>query len=140
MADFPFPADTIRNHRFHGVIEGTFVMDGDHVQLKTTFGTVGLLPRNGKGGANAFYAAKKNAANHPDAVIRAYGYPRTTPAGLVHRMELCSWHVVGTPLPAGNQSINGPPLRTWAAVLVWPCSRPERRSGDGEGEVRREWS
>lgn len=105
MPDFPFPADTIQDHRFHGLIEGTFEMDGDHVQLKTTFGAIRLMPRGGKGGARAFYAAWKNAENHPDAVIRAYGYPRTTPAGMVHRMELCSWHLAGSPPPNAKTSL-----------------------------------
>lgn len=125
MTEFPFPANTIRNHRFHGVIEGSFEIVGSHIQLKTTFGSIRLLPRSGKNGANAFYAARKTAENHPGEIVRAYGYPRTTDAAVVDRMELCSWHLLGTPDPDGPLSV----ARRFQSGELFLCGRVRRLEG-----------
>lgn len=98
---FPFPADTIRNHRFHGVLQGVFVTDDGIIRLQTPFGLLRLYPRQGKTGKRPLRAAYRNHEAFPDAVVNVYGYPRTSDAGVIERLEMVSFHVPGSPEPDG---------------------------------------
>ena len=57
MTDVPFPADTIRNHRFHVAAQGVFVTDDGIIRLQAQSGLLRLYPRHGKTGKRLFRAA-----------------------------------------------------------------------------------
>ena len=101
MTEFPFPSNTIKNHRFHGVLQGVFDTENGIIRLQTAFGLVRLYPRPGKSGKRPFRAAYRNHEAFPDAVLNVYGYPRTSDAGIVERLEMVSFHVSGSPEPDG---------------------------------------
>ena len=82
---YPFPADTINAHRFHGLIQGTFELEDGVLRLRAAHGLIRLYPRPGNGG-RTFHAARLQQQNHPDAVINVYGYPRTDDDGCVRRL------------------------------------------------------
>lgn len=124
MTDFPFPADTINHHRFHGLIQGTLVDVEGHIQLKASFGNLRLFPRGGKGGNRAFFAARKNLKAYPDQVVNAYGYPRTTDEGIVDRMEFVSWHTPDQ-RPTNEGSVSG----RFEPGQLYLCGRVRRIEG-----------
>ena len=106
MAEFPFPADTITNNRFHGVLQGTFELEDGTLRLRTPFGLIRLYPRPGKDGKRPFRAAYRNHEAFPDAELNVYGYPRTNEKGVVERLEMVSFNTVGSPDPDGPLSVS----------------------------------
>ena len=104
--DFPFPPDTIKNNRFHGVLQGTFELDDGVIRLRTSFGLIRLYPRPGKDGKRPFRAAYLNRKAFPGAEVNVYGYPRTNEKGVVERLEMVSFHMVGSPDPDGPLSVS----------------------------------
>ena len=115
---YPFPADTINAHRFHGLIQGTFELEDGVLRLRAAHGLIRLYPRPGSGGST-FHAARLQQQNHPDAVINVYGYPRTDDDGCVRRLEVGSWFVDGSPRPENNQCI----ARNFKPGTVYLCGR-----------------
>lgn len=103
---FPFPADTINSNRFHGVIQGTFELENGTLRLRTPFGLIRLYPRPAKDGKRPFRAAYLNLRDNPGAGVNVYGYPRTNEKGIVERLEMVSFHMVGSPDPDGPLSVS----------------------------------
>jgi hypothetical protein len=143
---YPFPADQIQNHRFHGLIQGTFtVNDEGHLLLQTSFGTIGLLARKGGSGPRSSFAARKQHQNHPNSVVNAYGYPRTSDNGTIVTMELCSWFVDGSPEPDDYEGI----ARRFQLGQLFLCGRVRDQDASGlitakvksdiPGVGRRQW-
>lgn len=126
MTVFPFPADQIENHRFHGLIQGTFELDHGALRLRTTHGLLRLYPRPGKGGGSAFHAGRKQHQNHPGLIVNAYGYPRTDSDGVVRRLEMMSWFLEGSAAPEGFGGIS----RKFSPGQLFLCGRV-RKIEDG---------
>ena len=100
--NYPFPADTINAHRFHGLIQGTFINNEGKLQLQTSFALVRLYPYFGKRGKHILLSGFKHLNSHPNDAINVYGYPHTNDDGKVARMTFVSWHVEGN-TPPENQ-------------------------------------
>lgn len=131
MTDYPFPADTIQNHRFHGLFAGSFTIDGHQVKLQTSFGLLNLFPLEGKGGKRAVLAAKNQQLHHPESEINAYGYPRVKGGKLIG-LQLASWHVVG------SEGSDGPPpiSRRFAPGQIFLCGLVKEISPNAGGPIK----
>ena len=122
MTEFPFSADQIQKHRFHGVIQGNLELEEGALRLRTTYGLIRLYPRAGKGGGRVFRAAYAQQSNHPDTTINAYGYPRTDKDGIVRRFELISWFTEGSTPPEDYKGIG----RKFSPGQIFLCGRVRR--------------
>ena len=127
MTDFPFPADEIKNHRFHTLIQGTFELDEHRLRLRTEFGVIGLYPVDHSGN-RALHAGRAHHQESPDAVVFAYGYPRVKD-GCIHGMQLCSFHT-GDKQPAKDSV-----AARFMPGQVFLCGRVKEATPNGGGPV-----
>ena len=45
---FPFPADTLHRHRFHGLIQGAFELEGEYLGLTVWSASIPAQKRGGR--------------------------------------------------------------------------------------------
>ena len=132
MTEFPFHADQIEEYRFHGLIEGTFEKSPERlIHLNTSFGKIRLHPTKGAKRGRAFYAANRDLENHPNQVIYAYGFPRTNPKAVIHKMELACWRYPEAPM------IDSPSVANrFQPGQIFLCGRVHQIHKDGRISVQ----
>ena len=120
-------AEQIKNHRFHGVLSGRLTCINDRLILLTSWGEVPLFFPRFK--TNAHYAAKTNALHNPDQLLHVYGFPKTSPHGVITAMQLVSFHRDGAE-PSSDQN-EVPFSYRFKPGTFWLCGRVRRPTESG---------
>jgi hypothetical protein len=95
---FPFDNSSIKDHRFHGLFQGTVCLTKDRkLLINTRDGVIQLVQRSREGHHhNMFWWLRKIAKSGDKSIFNVYGYPKTNCEGEIVKLVLMSFFAEGS--------------------------------------------